>query len=461
MAKVLGAKRLSHDTDASTSNERQGEMITAWAAALDHTVVAITEDTDISGAVSPFDRPDLGKWLTDARLGQWDILVVAKLDRVSRSLIDFANLLEWCQKHGKVLVSVSEGLDFGTPTGQFVGKILILFAEFERQMMRERRADAARKLYAEGGYNGGGSMPWGYVQARIDGKIELSPDPNLVELISEIAEEVIGGKSVTSVAERYDLDAASLLRRLRSPSLKGVVMLHDEIVRDHDGMPVLREPILSAKTWGKLQARLDANSRGAGIPRDATPWLDVIFCRECGGKLYFQSYRKRVVTSFYHKRGACRVRFRGAEINSQIEPLVMLAFGDSFIPEVVDLPAEDHTAELAQVDEAITDWEARAISGESADSVMRILDGLHAKRKALAALPVQEARKEVSWSTDTFRDRWASLESDHERGDLLRRMGVRLLAFHDRKGRARLILHQGKDAPRRWTVADVLHMTGA
>ena len=154
------------------------------------------------------------------------------------------------------------------------------------------------------------------------------------------------------------------------------------------------------------------------------------------------------------------MRFRGAEINSQIEPLVMLAFGDSFIPEVVDLPAEDHTAELAQVDEAITDWEARAISGESAESVIRILDGLHAKRKALAALPVQEARKEVSWSTDTFRDRWTPpWKATMSVASCFAGWAFSLLAFHDRKGRARLILHQGKDAPRRWTVADVLHMT--
>ena len=153
MARVLGARRLSHDTDASTSNERQGEAITGWAKLKDHTVVALTDDTDVSGAVSPFDRDDLGPWLRPPRLHQWDVLVVAKLDRVSRSLVDFANLLTWCQEHGKVLVTVAKGLDFGTPAGQFIGKIVI-FAEWERQTMRERRADAARKLYADAGFNG-------------------------------------------------------------------------------------------------------------------------------------------------------------------------------------------------------------------------------------------------------------------------------------------------------------------
>ncbi|HEY3977687.1 MAG TPA: recombinase family protein, partial [Streptosporangiaceae bacterium] len=135
MARLLGATRLSHSTDASTSIERQQETITAYAGAHGHVLVAITEDTDVSGSIAPWDRSELGPWLSDVRAGSWDTLVVAKLDRVSRSLLDFAKLLKWCQAHGKTLVSVAESLDFGTPTGQFVGKILILFAEFERDMM--------------------------------------------------------------------------------------------------------------------------------------------------------------------------------------------------------------------------------------------------------------------------------------------------------------------------------------
>jgi DNA invertase Pin-like site-specific DNA recombinase len=247
VARVLGARRLSHDTDASTSNERQGEAITGWAKLKDHTVVALTNDTDVSGAVSPFDRDDLGPWLRPPRLHQWDVLVVAKLDRVSRPLVDFANLLTWCQEHGKVLVSVAEGLDFGTPTGQFIGKILILFAEWERQTMRERRADAARKLYADAGFNGGASLPWGYRAMTVGGKIELSPGSDMVALVGEIADAVIGGESVLSAADRHGMNYTTLLRRLWSPSLKGVVTLHGDVVRDADGLPKLREPVVSRR----------------------------------------------------------------------------------------------------------------------------------------------------------------------------------------------------------------------
>jgi hypothetical protein len=91
--------------------------------------------------------------------------------------------------------------------------------------------------------------------------------------------------------------------------------------------------------------------------------------------------------------------------------------------------------------------------------VMRILDGLHARRKVLADQPMTEARQEVVMSDDLFRDRWASLGSDHERGALLRKMGIRLLASKDTNGAVRLRLQQGDkhwaDVAREWTDADV------
>lgn len=60
MRRVLGIRRLSHDTDASTSIERQGGSIEAWAKAHAHTVVAITQDTGVSGSIAPQDHDDLG-----------------------------------------------------------------------------------------------------------------------------------------------------------------------------------------------------------------------------------------------------------------------------------------------------------------------------------------------------------------------------------------------------------------
>ena len=93
-----------------------------------------------------FRHDDLGPWLTDPdKVRRWDAIMVHKLDRLTRSLIDFIALLDWCKAHGKTFISVSESLDFSTAHGRMFAQLLAMFAEFERSRISERRADHARK----------------------------------------------------------------------------------------------------------------------------------------------------------------------------------------------------------------------------------------------------------------------------------------------------------------------------
>src|SRR4249920_1161827 len=113
--RLLGGARLSHRTDESTSIERQREQVTLTAQVRGDELIHITEDSDVSGAVSPFLREGLGPWLTDPKLmAKWDGLIVAKVDRLTRSLSDFDDLVSWCDRNGKTLISVSEQLDLST-----------------------------------------------------------------------------------------------------------------------------------------------------------------------------------------------------------------------------------------------------------------------------------------------------------------------------------------------------------
>lgn len=91
VSKALGVVRLSLLTEESTSPERQREQITYTVKARGGELVHIVDDLDVSGSVSPFEREQLGPWLTDpGKIAQWDTLIVTKLDRQSRSLINFA-----------------------------------------------------------------------------------------------------------------------------------------------------------------------------------------------------------------------------------------------------------------------------------------------------------------------------------------------------------------------------------
>lgn len=455
MARVLGARRLSHDTDASTSVERQGDSIDAWARSHTHTVIYMTDDTDVSGAVSPFDRDDLGPWLRAPKLAQWDVLAVAKLDRISRSLIDFANLLTWCQGNGKTLVSVAESLDFSTPTGQFIGKILILFAEWERETMRARRADASRKIASNAGWHGGHSTEWGYKAAKVGGIWQQEPDPDQVTLINEVARRVIKGESTQSVALDLGLDPTNLGRRLRRPSLYGAVVFKGELVRDRTGMPLLREPIIDRPTWERLQAQLTRNSKKA-TPKDASPWLGVVFCDSCGQEMYLQTYTSRDVRSFYHKPSLrkyrsgdvpyCGIRVNARGIEDLIDARVRRVWAGQYAVEYVEMAGEDHTSELREVERAIADWEAKAVlPGASAESILRILDGLNVRKQAIIdAGVVTEPTIEQITTDVSLTDLWADADNDHARGALLRRMGYRVLVRRGQKyGTTSVRIQQG------------------
>jgi site-specific DNA recombinase len=463
--RLLGASRLSHDTDASTSDERQREQITLTARSRGDTLVHIAVDTDVSGAVSPFERPDLGPWLTDpAKFAMWDGLIVAKLDRLSRSLRDFDDLRIWCDEHGKVIISVAESLDLSTSVGRMFANLLAMFAQFERERMSERREDASRKLYARGGYNGGGSLPWGYRTERIDGRIELKVDTGLATMINEIADAVIGGASVEEQAFRYKLDHASLLRRLRKVSLKGWVTYHGEVVRGEDGMPGLREPVISADKWARLQARLAANAKGSGVPRTAYPWLHVLTCDRCGEDFYLQKRAGTGRSYLVHKKSLkkyrdhgnpkpCTISIPGRKIDPLFVPRLLWRYGNHRVPEVIELPAEDHTSELAEVEESISDlqadrYERHLFRGDAgAHRFAAMMTRLESRAEELRGMPVSEARDEVVLSQDSFRERWESLETDHDRGDMLRRMRVRAYVRKEDDGTVRLRLRRGDSGP--------------
>ena len=99
-----------------------------------------------------WDRPELHRALEQLRPG--DVLVVWKLDRLSRSLKDLVHLIDHIRKVGAKFRSITEAIETETPVGQLIAEVLGAFAQFEREMTRERtRAglDAARQKGRIGG----------------------------------------------------------------------------------------------------------------------------------------------------------------------------------------------------------------------------------------------------------------------------------------------------------------------
>lgn len=107
------------------------------------------------------DRPQFQKMLADMRAGQIKSVIVYKLDRMSRSILDFANLMEELQSYGVSFVSCTEKFDTATPMGRAMLNICIVFAQLERETIQMRVRDAYHSRSKKGFYMGG-RVPYGY-----------------------------------------------------------------------------------------------------------------------------------------------------------------------------------------------------------------------------------------------------------------------------------------------------------
>ena len=107
------------------------------------------------------DRPALQRLLTDVRAGKIDVIVVYKVDRLTRSLADFAKLVELFDKHDVSFVSVTQQFNTTTSMGRLTLNVLLSFAQFEREVTSERIRDKIAASKRKGLWIGG-MAPLGY-----------------------------------------------------------------------------------------------------------------------------------------------------------------------------------------------------------------------------------------------------------------------------------------------------------
>src|SRR5437660_1033760 len=105
------------------------------------------------------DRPALQRLLEDVRAGRVDVIVVYKVDRLSRSLADFAKLVELFDKHNVSFVSVTQQFNTTTSMGRLTLNVLLSFAQFEREVTSERVRDKIAASKRKGLWVGSGPRP--------------------------------------------------------------------------------------------------------------------------------------------------------------------------------------------------------------------------------------------------------------------------------------------------------------
>jgi len=226
------------------------------------------DDGGFSGAT--MDRPALQRLLADIAAGRVDTIVVYKIDRLTRSLADFAKIVEILDAKGASFVSVTQQFNTTTSMGRLTLNILLSFAQFEREVIGERIRDKIAASKQRGMWMGG-APPLGYrVEERklviVDSEAEAvrSIFRRYVELASvrllkdELEARGIKSKSWTTASGRRvgakPFSRGALYLMLQNRLYRG------EIVHKGQSHPGEHTPILDQPLWDAVQAQLAANT---------------------------------------------------------------------------------------------------------------------------------------------------------------------------------------------------------
>jgi DNA invertase Pin-like site-specific DNA recombinase len=212
-------------------------------------------------------RPALERMLTDMRAGAIDCVVLYKVDRLSRSLFDFARLMQMFSEQGVSFVSVTQQFNSSTPMGRLTLHVLLSFAQFEREIVSERTRDKKGAARRKGKWMGGTPI-LGY---DVDGQSRLQLHEAEAAQVREIFALFVGNQSLEeTLAEMAgrgwrrkqwrtregkekggrEFDRASLMRLLSNVVYRGQVQHQGKVYRGEQA------GIVEAEIWKRAQEGL-------------------------------------------------------------------------------------------------------------------------------------------------------------------------------------------------------------
>jgi site-specific DNA recombinase len=261
-------------------------------------VLLDTEYSDGGYSGANTDRPGFQRLLGDVAAGKVDCIAVYRLDRLSRSIMDYLALLRLFEKHGVTFVSVTEQFNTTTPVGRLVLNQLILFSQFEREVISERVRDKVQATRRRGAWTGGRPI-LGYDV--VDKRLAVNADEaaqvratfqlylehgTLRATVEELRRRGWRNKTFRTrkgtTTAGSDFAINSLHGLLVNPLYIGQVRAGDDLVAG------VHEAIVPHDLWAAVQERLRANANDNGVKtRNATGALlrGILRCGRCGSAM--------------------------------------------------------------------------------------------------------------------------------------------------------------------------------
>ena len=240
------------------------------------------DDYGVSGGT--LERPALKELLKEAKNGRVDIIVIYKIDRLSRSICDFAELSKKFDEWGVSFVSVTQEINTSTSAGRMMLNILITFAQYEREVIAERIRDKMSASRKRGQWTGG-VVPFGYINV----KRRLIPDPEKSKQVAMMFDMFLQEQSIRGVALKLkemglktnkglEWTKCTLSRLFRNRVYIGEVFYKGEVY------PGEQEAIVDREVWEKVQELLKNNlryKRGRPLSPRYASLKGVIRCGYC------------------------------------------------------------------------------------------------------------------------------------------------------------------------------------
>ncbi|QNN23358.1 recombinase family protein [Planctomycetales bacterium ZRK34] len=243
-------------------------------------------------------RPALKKLLADIEAGQVDCVVVYKVDRLSRSLLDFARIMEKFEKNGVSFVSVTQHFNTSHSMGRLTLNILLSFAQFEREIISERTRDKIAATRRKGKWSGGRPL-LGYNVERDTGGPRLVICEHEAEQVRQIFKLYRECGSVLATAKELNrrgwrtkrwvtkkaktlgdrpFDKGNLFNLLTNPTYIGKTTYKGHVYEGE------HSAVVPLDLWVKVQAQLQHNGRSAATVsggRSGALLRGLLYCAHC------------------------------------------------------------------------------------------------------------------------------------------------------------------------------------
>ena len=279
----------------------QESQLTSYAELHGWTVAKLFTDAGLSAKDTR--RPALQQMLKWAAEGKLDVVLVSKVDRISRNLMDLLNLIDDLKGWGVDFVSASQSFDSSTPMGMLILNVLGSFAQFEREMIGQRVRENMRER-AKSGKWGGGRVPLGYRYNAETKLLEVVPDE--AETVQMIFAEFLRCRSLyrtiraLNAAGRLTRQgnpwaSTSIRRTLTNPAYTGTLCYAKRghhgsrlVSQDEDDWVIVEnawEAIIEKSDFDEVQAELSDEKRRAWCEKSTYLLTGLVRCGRCGGRM--------------------------------------------------------------------------------------------------------------------------------------------------------------------------------